>query len=545
MNKKSNYVKYKRITDIVLASVGIVLAAPLMAGISIAIRLDSKGPILFRQKRVGIHKKHFDIYKFRTMYEDTPKNMPTHLLQNPDAMVTKTGRFLRKYSLDELPQLFNILKGDMGIVGPRPALWNQFDLIAERDKYGANDVLPGLTGWAQINGRDELEIPVKAKLDGDYVARFGLWMDLRCILGTVKAVLRHDGVVEGGTGELARQNEKQKDDGSCSGVPVEDVRHMAEALPCVGGSDEEAAQKGSLEKNKKRVLVTGADSYIGMSVEKWLMKQPNRYQVDTLDMRDASWRKKDFSGYDVVYHVAGIAHADVGHVSKEQKKLYYDVNCKLAVETAKKARKEGVRQFILMSSMIIYGESAPLGKQKRITPQTKPHPSNFYGDSKWQADRRVRALETPDFKVCVLRPPMIYGKGSKGNYPKLAKLAKITPIFPQAWNERSMLYIENLCAFVQLMIDHEETGVFFPQNREYSCTSKMVEMIAKAHGKKLRLVKMFAPQIWLASFMPGKPQGLVNKVFGNFCYEKNMSRYPKGEYQLYSLKESIYRMERL
>ena len=162
------YRKYKRAVDIVLSGTALGMLSPVLLGISLAIKLDSKGPVIFRQTRVGIHKSHFEIYKFRTMYADTPKDMPTHLLQNPDAMVTRTGAFLRKYSLDELPQLWNILRGDMSIVGPRPALWNQYDLVAERDKYGANDVMPGLTGWAQINGRDELEIPVKAKLDGEY-----------------------------------------------------------------------------------------------------------------------------------------------------------------------------------------------------------------------------------------------------------------------------------------------------------------------------------------------------------------------------------------
>lgn len=204
----TRYTKCKRIADIALSGTAVFFLSPLLAGISIAIRLDSRGPVIFRQRRVGIHKKHFEIYKFRTMYSDTPKDMPTHLLQNPDAMVTKTGAFLRRYSLDELPQLFNILRGDMSLVGPRPALWNQYDLIEEREKYGANDVLPGLTGWAQINGRDELEIPVKAALDGEYVSHYGPWMDIRCVAGTVLAVAGHKGVVEGGTGTL---NKKKPD----------------------------------------------------------------------------------------------------------------------------------------------------------------------------------------------------------------------------------------------------------------------------------------------------------------------------------------------
>ena len=202
------YVAVKKIIDRFLAFIGLIVLSPLFLALIVAIKLDSPGPIFFRQKRVGIHKTHFEILKFRTMRTDTPKDMPTHMLKNPDQYITKVGRFLRKTSLDELPQIINILKGDMAIVGPRPALWNQYDLIEERDKYGANDILPGLTGWAQINGRDELEIPVKAKLDGDYVAKMSFGMDLRCILGTVVSVARQDGVVEGGTGELHKEQNK-------------------------------------------------------------------------------------------------------------------------------------------------------------------------------------------------------------------------------------------------------------------------------------------------------------------------------------------------
>lgn len=198
----------KQITDRILALLGIILLSPLFLALMIAVKADSPGPVFFKQKRVGIHKTYFYILKFRTMRTDTPKDMPTHLLENPEQYITKVGGFLRKTSLDELPQIINILKGDMAIVGPRPALWNQYDLIAERDKYGANDILPGLTGWAQINGRDELEIPVKAKLDGEYVKKMGFAMDVKCILGTFLSVIKQEGVVEGGTGELER---KKKD----------------------------------------------------------------------------------------------------------------------------------------------------------------------------------------------------------------------------------------------------------------------------------------------------------------------------------------------
>lgn len=192
----------KRAIDISLSLIGLIVLAPVFLILIIAIKLDSPGPILFKQKRVGIHKKHFSILKFRTMKIDTPKDMPTHLLENPEQYITKVGKFLRKTSLDELPQIINILKGDMSIIGPRPALWNQYDLLDERDKYGANDIKPGLTGLAQISGRDELEISVKAELDGEYVAKMGFVMDVKCFLGTIVSVLKSDGVVEGGTGAL-------------------------------------------------------------------------------------------------------------------------------------------------------------------------------------------------------------------------------------------------------------------------------------------------------------------------------------------------------
>lgn len=204
------YAYMKRGIDFILALLGLIVLSPVFLVLIIAIKVDSPGPVLFRQKRVGIHKTHFSILKFRTMRIDTPKDMPTHLLQNPEQYITRVGRFLRRTSLDELPQIINILKGDMAVVGPRPALWNQYDLIEERDKYGANDIRPGLTGWAQINGRDELEIPVKARFDGKYVEKMGLKMDLRCFFGTFLSVLRGDGVVEGGTGAM-HQEESSKD----------------------------------------------------------------------------------------------------------------------------------------------------------------------------------------------------------------------------------------------------------------------------------------------------------------------------------------------
>lgn len=195
------YMFFKRFVDLFFSLLGLIVLFPLFLILIIFIKIDSPGPILFKQKRVGINKGYFNILKFRTMRIDTPKDTPTHLLEDPDQWITKAGRFLRKTSLDELPQIVNIIKGEMSIIGPRPALWNQDDLIAERDKYGANGVPVGLTGWAQINGRDELEIEVKAKLDGEYVEKIGFIMDVKCFIGTVIKVLRTDGVVEGGTGK--------------------------------------------------------------------------------------------------------------------------------------------------------------------------------------------------------------------------------------------------------------------------------------------------------------------------------------------------------
>ena len=192
----------KRLIDIVLSAMGLIILAVPMLIFAIIVKIDSKGPVLFWQKRVGIHKQTFMMPKFRTMYTDTPANIPTHLLSDPQRWITRVGKVYRKTSIDELPQLICIFTGKMSIIGPRPALWNQDDLIAERDKYGANDVRPGLTGWAQINGRDELEIPVKAKLDGEYVSNLTFAMDIKCFFGTIRAVLRHDGVVEGGTGAM-------------------------------------------------------------------------------------------------------------------------------------------------------------------------------------------------------------------------------------------------------------------------------------------------------------------------------------------------------
>lgn len=288
----------------------------------------------------------------------------------------------------------------------------------------------------------------------------------------------------------------------------------------------------------KKILITGANSYIGVHVEKWLAKCSEQYSVETIDMIDEGWREKDFGDYDVVYHVAGIAHADIGSVSEERKQLYYKVNTELALEVAEKAKRDGVNQFIFMSSMIVYSGC----KEKIITKATIPEPLNFYGDSKWQADQKLQKMNSEMFKVVVLRPPMIYGKESKGNYPELAKLATKLPAFPVVKNKRSMLHIDNLCEFVKLMIDNEEAGVFFPQNGEYTVTSDMVRMIAKVKGHKILMTPGFGWIVKLMMKVPGKIGGLAIKAFGDSAYDLKMSDY-KENYRVVGLEESIRRTE--
>lgn len=284
----------------------------------------------------------------------------------------------------------------------------------------------------------------------------------------------------------------------------------------------------------KKILITGANSYIGMSFEKYMAQWPEQYQVDTVDMIDGTWRQKDFSEYDCVYHVAGIAHSDNGKISPEKAKLYYAVNTDLTVETAKKAKADGVKQFIFMSSAIVYGESAPIGKTKVITKDTPVSPANSYGDSKVQAENGIMPLNDDSFKVVILRPPMIYGPGSKGNYPVLAKLAQKLPVFPKVNNQRSMLYIDNLLEFVRLMVENEEQGIFWPQNAEYSNTTDLVRMIAEAHGKKLIII----PGVTWALKGMSHVTGLVNKAFGSLSYEMDMSGY-SSSYCVTSLADSI------
>lgn len=283
----------------------------------------------------------------------------------------------------------------------------------------------------------------------------------------------------------------------------------------------------------KKLLLTGKNSYIAGQFEDWLAESSNEYHVEKMSVRDESWKTVDFSSFDTIVHLAGIAH-----VSRDPKmeELYYKVNRDLTIELARKAKAEGVQQFIFMSSIIVYGDST---KDRQVIGQhTVPRPSNFYGNSKLEAEKGLEQLASDRFKVVIIRPPMIYGKGSKGNYPKLAKLAKKLPFFPDIDNVRSMLHIDNLCEFMKLIIDHEESGLFFPQNREYTKTSEMVQLIGEVHGRKVRLTKVFNPFI---APLIGRVE-LVNKVFGNLVYEQKMSEY-KEDYIINSFAESIRRTE--
>lgn len=520
----------KRALDVILSFGGLVVLSPLYAGIALAIVIDDPGPVLFTQKRMGQNKKYFKLHKFRSMKMSTPHDVPTHMLDNPEQYITRVGKFLRAHSLDELPQIWDIFVGNMSVIGPRPGLWNQDILTAERDKYNANDVKPGLTGWAQINGRDELEIPIKAKLDGEYVKKIGPLMDLKCFLGSVGVFAHDDSVVEGGTGEMKKAVGRHYTDGKTA---EELIGHIGFGEPVEVDTE-----------TKKKVLITGAGSYIGETFRAYAAEHYPALEIDAVDMLDASWREKDFSEYDIVYHVAGIAHADVGNVDEATKAKYYAVNTDLAVEVCEKAKAEGVKEFVFMSSMIVYGDSAPYGKKKVVDEHTVPKAANFYGDSKLQADVAVRGLADDDFKVIVLRPPMIYGKGSKGNYPTLAKLAKKLPVFPNVDNERSMLHINNLCEFLcQIMLVKEvkeNAIVLIPQNGEWTKTSEMVKEIGEVSGKKVRLVGgIMKPAVWIGGKVPGKIGGMVNKAFGNSVYKHEISLYSGVDYQNISLKESI------
>lgn len=284
----------------------------------------------------------------------------------------------------------------------------------------------------------------------------------------------------------------------------------------------------------KRILITGINSYLGKSFKSYMEGFPG-YSTVSISMRDGSWREEDFTGIDAVYHVAGLAHSDNGRISPEKAQMYYSINTDLTLELAKKAKREGVGQFIFMSSAIVYGDSAPIGQRRMIDRGTRCSPANCYGDSKVQAELGLKRLEDERFRVVILRPPMIYGPGCKGNYPVLSLMARRLHFFPQVDNQRSMLFVGNLMAFVKLMIDNNESGTFFPQNAQYSNTSVLVALIAAAHGRKIRLVRGFT---WALKLL-GVFTPLVNKAFGSLSYDMEMSGYPRGEYRLFSLEESI------
>lgn len=286
----------------------------------------------------------------------------------------------------------------------------------------------------------------------------------------------------------------------------------------------------------KRILITGAGSYIGTSFENWVSQWPDKYKVETLSVHGDDWKNEEFSKFDSIFHVAGIAHVDA---KAEMEELYYKVNRDLTIEVANKAKADGARQFVFMSSIIVYGDSSEIGKKRVITKETVPTPANFYGNSKLTAEQGIIPLESENFKVAVLRPPMIYGKGSRGNYPRLAKLAQKLPVFPDIENKRSMLHVDNLCEFVRLVIDNEDSGVFFPQNKEFVKTSEMVYLIGEVYGKNIKLVKIFNPLIRILA----KKVGLINKVFGNLVYEKSMSEYIEN-YWVRDFKQSIEMTEK-
>lgn len=274
----------------------------------------------------------------------------------------------------------------------------------------------------------------------------------------------------------------------------------------------------------KRVLITGINSYIGTAFDNWLKKEHSKYRVDTIDTKDGSWKEKDFSAFDVVFHVAGIAHIKE---TRENRNLYYKVNRDLAYEIAKKAKEEGVKQFVFLSSMSVYGVEKGL-----IDKDTPLNPSSAYGKSKMEAEKMISQLADDSFVIAIIRPPMVYGNGCKGNYPKLASLALNMPVFPNVDNKRSMIYIDNLSEFVKQLIDNCSCGLFFPQNEEYVNTSEMVKLICQAHAKKIRLTKLFNPLLWVLNV------SIVNKVFGDLIYTKSMSEY-KSYYNVCDFKLSI------
>lgn len=288
----------------------------------------------------------------------------------------------------------------------------------------------------------------------------------------------------------------------------------------------------------KKILITGANSYVGVSVEQYLKKWPERYQVDTVDMIDGSWREASFRGYDAVFHVAGLVHMEKAKHDPEMAQKYDAVNNRLAVETARKAKEEGISQFLFMSSCSVYGLTAPVGKVVTITKDTPLVPADNYGRSKRDAELGLQALASDDFRLAILRPPIIYGKGCKGNYVTMAKLAKKLPFFPWVDNRRSMLYMENFAELIRMLIDDNAAGVFCPQNNEYTNTAEMVKLIAHANGKGILLIKGFGWALKLLSHVTP----MVDKAFGSLCYDRAISDYSRN-YCVKTLEQSVIETE--
>ena len=294
----------------------------------------------------------------------------------------------------------------------------------------------------------------------------------------------------------------------------------------------------------KRILITGASGYIGTHMRQYLAQFMDAgeaaYQVDTLSLRKEGWENHDFTGYDSVLHLAGKAHADISRLSEEARREYKKVNCELAVRAGMLAREAGVPQFIYMSSVIVYGDSARVGKTKHITASTQPAPSNFYGDSKWQAEQGLCELKDAGFQVACVRSPMVYGPRSKGNFPMLVKLAEKLPCFPKIQNERSMIYIDNLTEFLRQLIESGRGGVYLPQNAEYATTAMLVERIAAHKGRKLLITRLLNPFVFLTSVVPGRVGALTNKAFGSLTIEQGLTGEIE-DYRICDLEESLVR----
>jgi UDP-glucose 4-epimerase len=287
----------------------------------------------------------------------------------------------------------------------------------------------------------------------------------------------------------------------------------------------------------KKILITGANSYIGTSLEKWLFKYPDKYSIDTVDMKNNSWKDKDFSKYDVIFHVAAIVHVKENDIEK-----YFKVNRDLTVEVAEKAKQEGVKQFIFLSTMGVYGTETGY-----ITKDTIPNPKTPYAKSKYEAEQYLLKMNTDNFKIAILRPPIVYGRGCKGNYPRLAKLALKVPFFPDIENKRSMIYIDNLCEFIRLLIDDCSSGLFFPQNKEYVNTTELVRLVRQAHGKRTNVTKAFNWGIVIGL----KFFKTFRKVFGSFVYDQGMLGGPdslingkRADYETVSFEESVILTEK-